>query len=41
MQKGEHGWCNGLEEKANWHEGKAPYEWVFDMWVQLKYNGAF
>jgi len=36
MQKGDHGWCDGLEEQVNWYEGKMPDEWVFDLWVQLK-----
>ena len=34
MQKGDNGWCNGFEEQVNWHEGKAPDEWMFDLWVQ-------
>jgi len=34
--KGEHGWCNGFEEHLNWYEKKAPNEWIFDLWVQLK-----
>ena len=35
-KKGEHGWYNGFEEHLNWYEKKAPNEWVFDLWVQLK-----
>lgn len=35
-KKGEHGWHNGFEEHLNWYEEKAPGEWVFDLWVQLK-----
>ncbi len=36
LQKDDHGWHNGFEEQINWHEGKSPSEWIFDLWVQLK-----
>jgi DNA gyrase inhibitor GyrI len=33
----EHGWVrNAFEELVNWKENKAPRDWIFHLWVQLK-----
>jgi DNA gyrase inhibitor GyrI len=37
VNRGDYGWFNSaFEELANWQENKAPNEWIFNLWVQLK-----